>query len=61
MGGNRRAGFRRTGLVIVDDFDFVRMLFLPSKTYSILLIDPDAVLAPPVALERFQPIARGIP
>ena len=46
------------GLVIIGDFDFVGVLAVPAEADAILVIDSDAVLAPPVAFERLQVISR---
>jgi len=43
--------------MIVDDFDFVGIRFLPFKTYSPLRVDPNAVLTLSIAMQRFQAIA----
>jgi hypothetical protein len=45
-------------LVIVDDLHVVRIAGTPSKTNTPLIVDPDAVLAGPLAFQWFQPIAR---
>jgi hypothetical protein len=37
--------------VVVCDFDLEGMAFLPYETDPILLIDPDAVLTLPIALQ----------
>ena len=44
--GGRFLGSRRpaTRLVVIPDFDFEGMAFLPLKANPVLLIDPDAVL-----------------
>jgi hypothetical protein len=34
---------------------------MPSKAYPPSLIDADAVLAAPIAFQRFEPIARRYP
>jgi hypothetical protein len=39
------------GLVVVDNFDLVRIWLLPSETNPILIVHPNAVLAAPVSLE----------
>lgn len=44
--------------VIVGNFNFFRTCARPEKTYPILLIDADAVLALSFAFQRFQTIAR---
>ena len=46
------------GLVIIGDFNFLGILAIPSKTHPILVVNPDAVLAGPAALERFESVAR---
>jgi hypothetical protein len=45
-------------LVIVDDLYVVRIAGTPPKTNAPLIVDPDAVLAGPIALQRLQPVAR---
>jgi hypothetical protein len=45
--------------VIVRDLDILRPGGRPTKTNTPLVVDPDTVLALPIALERFQMIARG--
>ena len=44
--GGRSFGRRRLAsrLVVIGDFDFVGMAFLPFETDPVLLVDPDAVL-----------------
>lgn len=44
--------------MIIDDFDFIGMACRPTKTYSQLIIDSNAVLLSPLALELFEPVAR---
>lgn len=44
-------------LVIVGDFDVTGVRRLPHKADAPLIVDTDAVLAGPVALESFQPVA----
>lgn len=44
--------------MIIHNFDFVRMAFLPAKTDAPLVVDPDAVLPQPTALQGFQAITR---
>ena len=46
------------GLVIVSDFNLLGILTIPSKTHPILVVNPDAVLSGPAALERFESVAR---
>jgi len=46
--------------MVVDDFDFVGIWFSPFETYSPLHVDANAVLALPVAMQRFQMIARRV-
>src|SRR5665213_2514378 len=43
--------------VIVADFDIFRLSFLPSKTDSPLLVDPDGILAISVTRQKLQPVA----
>jgi len=46
--------------MIVDDFEFVRPVFIPCKANTISAIDADAELAAPIAHECFEMIARRI-
>lgn len=48
----------RTRLVVVGDFDLVGITALPSETNPVLIVDPNAMLAGPIAPEAFQPVAR---
>jgi hypothetical protein len=43
--------------MVVNDPDIIGCSVMPSKTDPPLLIDADAVLPPPIALQRFEPIA----
>ncbi len=45
------------GLVIIGDFDVAGILAVPAEADTILVIDSEAVLARPVAFERFQVIS----
>jgi len=45
-----------TGLVVIDNFDLVGIAIAPSKTDSVLIVDPQAPLARPVAPELLQHI-----
>jgi hypothetical protein len=47
--------------MIIHDFDIVRVAALPSKAYSPLIIDADAVLPLPVVFQGFQLIAGRLP
>jgi len=42
--------------MVVHDFDIVRVRFVPDKTDSELVVNPNAVLSFAIALERFQTI-----
>jgi hypothetical protein len=42
----------------VDDPDIMRPSLMPPETDPPLLIDPDAVLATPIALQSLEPVAR---
>lgn len=44
-------------LVIVDDFNFLRSLIRPNKTYAVTLIHADAVLPGSITYEYFESIA----
>lgn len=45
--------------MVVHDFHIIRIAILPAKANTPLLIDAYAVLAPPIAVQLFQPIGRG--
>src|SRR5580698_3978561 len=45
-------------LVVVDDLDVKRVAILEEKTHAPLVVDANAVLPLPVALERFEPVVR---
>jgi hypothetical protein len=47
--------------VVVNDLDVGGPGVCPGETDPPLLVDPDAVLAGPVTVEGFEPIARGYP
>src|SRR5688572_14827788 len=47
-----------SALVIVDDLDVIRVSISPAETDPPLIINSDAVLADPAALQGFQPVAR---
>jgi hypothetical protein len=42
--------------MIINDFHVIGVAIVPSKTNPILVVDPDAVLSQPRALERLQAI-----
>jgi hypothetical protein len=44
--------------VVVHDFHIPRRAFAPLEAYPPLIIDADAVLAAPIAVQSFAPIAR---
>lgn len=44
--------------MIVDDSHVVCVAIAPDETDAVLIVHADAVLAPPVAREGFEPIAR---
>src|SRR2546428_13261184 len=44
--------------VVVHDLDLPRIAVLPHETDPILIVDPDAVLAAPIARKGFELIAR---
>jgi hypothetical protein len=44
--------------VVVHDLDVVRITFTPQKADTPLIVDADTVLAIPVTVQRFEPIAR---
>jgi hypothetical protein len=43
--------------MVIGDFDFVGMAFLPNKTDPVLLIDPDAVLIRSISFQALQAVA----
>jgi hypothetical protein len=43
--------------VVIDDFDLMRSIFLPTETNAPLVIDSDGVLAFAVSLESLQTVA----
>src|SRR6476661_8757270 len=47
-----------SSFVIVHDFHIPRRSLTPFKAYPPLIVDADAVLATPVAVQSFEPIAR---
>jgi len=47
--------------MIIHNFDAPRTAFVPFKTYSPLVVDPDAVLSVAVACQLFQTVARRHP
>jgi hypothetical protein len=44
-------------LMIIDDFDVIRLAVAPDKTQPPLIVNADAVLAEPITLQRLQVIA----
>jgi hypothetical protein len=45
------------GLVVVDDLDVMGVAVAPDKADSESVVNPDAVLTPPVAAQRVQPVS----
>jgi hypothetical protein len=45
--------------MVIDHFDIIRIAVGPAETDSPLVVDADAVPAFAIALQGFQPIARG--
>src|ERR1035438_8302972 len=45
-------------VVVLGDFNIVRVPFFPPKADSVLIVDPQTVLALAVAGERFEPVTR---
>jgi hypothetical protein len=43
-------------LMVVYDLNVVRIALAPAKANSPLIVDPDAVLAFPIAPQGFQPV-----
>src|SRR6188508_446546 len=58
MDGRPRSDHGTSPSVIVDDLDIVRIAVLPAKADPELIIDADAPLSAPVALQSFQLVAR---
>ena len=48
-------------LVVVDDFNRVRVPIFPDEADAPLVIDTDAMLAAPLPLESFEPVPRWHP
>jgi hypothetical protein len=44
-------------LVVVGDFDIVGVAAIPAKTDTVLVVDPNAMLAGAVTLEGFEAVA----
>jgi hypothetical protein len=47
--------------MIIDDFDLVRIPFVPDETDAPLVVDADTVLSSPFSLQRFQSVTRRHP
>lgn len=45
-------------LVVIHNFDIMRMSVLPSETHAVLIVDPHAILSRPVAFQPLQ-LVRG--
>ena len=43
--------------MVIDNFNVVRIAITPDEAQPPLVIDADAVLALPIALQCFQPVA----
>jgi hypothetical protein len=43
--------------MVIGDFDFVGMAFLPNKTDPVLSVDPDAVLIRSITFQTLQAVA----
>jgi hypothetical protein len=44
--------------VVIGDLNIVRSIVLPDEADAVLIVDPYAVLAAPVALQSLQSISR---
>jgi len=55
--GNRREMSPFAGLVVVRDLDFIGISVLPTETDAILLVDPNAVLAPTTSAQWLESIS----
>jgi hypothetical protein len=49
--------FHKTGLMIIHNFNFVRIFALPTEADAPLVVDPNAKLPGAAALKGFQPIS----
>jgi len=47
--------------VVIGDLNFVRTIVLPDEADAVLIVDPYAVLAAPIALQSLQSISRRSP
>ena len=47
--------------MIIDDFDLVRIPFVPDETDAPLVVDADTVLFSPVSLHPFESVTRRHP
>lgn len=55
---NLSGGHCFSPLVVIDNFNFISIAFVPDKADAPLAIDPDGMLSLPVSLERFQMVRR---
>jgi hypothetical protein len=44
--------------VVINDFDFVRIVLSPDKANPPLVVESDRVLTAPIALQRFEAVRR---
>lgn len=44
--------------MVINDLDITGMAAAPDKAHAPLVIDPDRVLSPSIALQSLQPIGR---
>lgn len=44
--------------MVIDNLRVPRGAFAPIETYPPLIVDADAILTPPIAVQSFEPIAR---
>lgn len=47
--------------MVIHDFNVISISSMPHKTYAPLIVNPNAVPAPTLSLQGFQPIARRNP
>src|SRR5580704_2555417 len=47
--------------VVIRDFDILRLVFLPAKTNSILIVNADTVLAGSISRKFFEPQTGNAP
>lgn len=43
--------------MVINDFNVFRVPVIPDKTYTVLVVYPDTMLAAPVTVKGFKPVA----